>query len=316
LLTETDTAFRQQRLKAWQPILTPKTVLPIFFLVGVIFAPIGGLLLWASETVQSIKIDYTDCNSTATTELQQIPSDKVETSFSSSSSSARPQWKREVANVRPPYSNRNISNTPVCTLQFSIPNDIGPPVYLYYVMTNFYQNHRRYVRSLDTSQLRGDAISKSSIDSSACDPLRSRDDKPIYPCGLIANSMFNDTINSPVFNNEANEEDPSVFEMTNKSIAWDSDAELYKKTDYNDGDAVPPPYWLERYPNYDEGYPDLSTYEEFQVWMRTAGLPTFSKLALRNDNDVMRAGIYTMRIYDCKSMSARAILRRSFGPGS
>lgn len=35
-----------------RPILTPKTVLPIFFVVGIIFAPIGGLLLWASSTVR------------------------------------------------------------------------------------------------------------------------------------------------------------------------------------------------------------------------------------------------------------------------
>lgn len=34
-----------------RPILTPKTVLPLFFVVGVIFAPLGGLLLWASSKV-------------------------------------------------------------------------------------------------------------------------------------------------------------------------------------------------------------------------------------------------------------------------
>jgi hypothetical protein len=32
-----------------RPILTPKTVLPLFFAVGVIFAPIGALLLWANS---------------------------------------------------------------------------------------------------------------------------------------------------------------------------------------------------------------------------------------------------------------------------
>lgn len=34
-----------------RPILTPKTVLPLFFAVGIIFAPIGGLLLYASSQV-------------------------------------------------------------------------------------------------------------------------------------------------------------------------------------------------------------------------------------------------------------------------
>lgn len=34
-----------------RPILTPKSVLPLFFIVGIIFAPIGGVLLWASAQV-------------------------------------------------------------------------------------------------------------------------------------------------------------------------------------------------------------------------------------------------------------------------
>jgi hypothetical protein len=49
-----NTAFRQQRLLAYSPILTPKTVLPIFFAVGIIFGPIGGLLLYASSEVRHI----------------------------------------------------------------------------------------------------------------------------------------------------------------------------------------------------------------------------------------------------------------------
>merc|ERR1712169_163124 len=65
-----NTAFRQQRLKAWQPILTPKTVLPIFFAIGIIFAPIGGLLLWASASVQELVIDYTDCNTTVEKDIE------------------------------------------------------------------------------------------------------------------------------------------------------------------------------------------------------------------------------------------------------
>lgn len=36
-----------------RPILTPKTVLPIFFATGIIFALIGGLLLWASASVRA-----------------------------------------------------------------------------------------------------------------------------------------------------------------------------------------------------------------------------------------------------------------------
>ncbi|KAK4936783.1 alkylphosphocholine resistance protein lem3 [Elasticomyces elasticus] len=296
-----NTAFRQQRLKAWQPILTPKTVLPIFFAIGIIFAPIGGLLLWASASVQELVIDYTNCNSSATSDFTAIPDSKISSSFKSSNSSVKPQWRKTLNTTTPPYS-VPLDNTAVCTLQFSIPNDIGPPVYLYYRLTNFYQNHRRYVKSLDTDQLKGTASSNDTIGGSACNPLQlDHNGKAYYPCGLIANSIFNDTINSPVAVNSAGGQTSQQYRMTNESIAWSSDAQLYKKTAYTTDQVSPPPNWAVRYP---DGYteenpiPDLSKYEEFQVWMRTAGLPTFSKLALRNDNETMTAGIYQMDIYD------------------
>lgn len=56
LNTFVDTAFKQQRLKAWQPLLTPKTVLPTLFVAGIIFAPLGGLFLYESDTVNVIQI--------------------------------------------------------------------------------------------------------------------------------------------------------------------------------------------------------------------------------------------------------------------
>ncbi|EXJ69727.1 uncharacterized protein A1O5_06798 [Cladophialophora psammophila CBS 110553] len=296
-----NTAFRQQRLKAWQPILTPKTVLPLFFAVGIIFAPLGGLLLWASASVQELRIDYTDCISTAGNDFTQIPEAKVHSSFKNSNNTVRAQWKQETRRTTPPFS-VPIDDTAVCTLQFSIPNDIGPPVYLYYRLTNFYQNHRRYVKSLDTDQLKGQALSNHTISNSACNPLKlNHEGKAYYPCGLIANSIFNDTLNSPRLVNAAGgNAPPQNYTMTNRNIAWGSDASLYRKTKYTNDQVAPPPNWIKRYPNYTDEHPipDLSQYEEFQVWMRTAGLPTFSKLALRNDNETMTAGIYQMDIYD------------------
>lgn len=41
-----------------RPILTPKTVLPLFFAIGIIFGPIGGALLYASALVRSSKMAY------------------------------------------------------------------------------------------------------------------------------------------------------------------------------------------------------------------------------------------------------------------
>lgn len=46
-----DTAFRQQRLPAWRPILTPQNVIPILFAIGVFFIPLGVLFLISSAGV-------------------------------------------------------------------------------------------------------------------------------------------------------------------------------------------------------------------------------------------------------------------------
>lgn len=78
-----------------------------------------------------------------------------------------------------------------CYIQFDIPVDLDPTVLFYYKLSNFYQNHRRYVKSLDSDQLKGKHVSASSIKGGDCKPLDVVGDKAIYPCGLIANSYFN-----------------------------------------------------------------------------------------------------------------------------
>lgn len=62
LFIVTDSAFKQQRLPAWQPILTAGTVLPTFFVIGIAFIPVGIGLLYFSEEVKEQVVDYTYCN--------------------------------------------------------------------------------------------------------------------------------------------------------------------------------------------------------------------------------------------------------------
>jgi len=304
-----NTAFRQQRLKAWQPILTPKTVLPLLFGVGVIFAPIGGLLLYASSKVQEISIDYSKCTvvapncTDAGTEFSPIPTSDFSMSFRNKvDEDQQPTWCQDTQYIS--YGGTTNVTTPVCKIQFYVPEKLEAPVLLYYQLTNFYQNHRRYVKSFDAGQLNGEYRDNSTIDGSDCEPLQlGEDGKAYYPCGLIANSIFNDTIFSPLALNWPGKTENYTYEMKNTSIAWGADKELYKTLDLKDypyGSVVPPMYWRERYPVYNETfpYPDLHTDEAFQVWMRTAGLPTFSKLARRNDNLTMEAGRYQVDVYD------------------
>ena len=63
-------------------------------------------------------------------------------------------------------------------------------VYMYYGLTNFYQNHRRYVKSRDDNQLLGKLNPKYvSYDCMPYD-YTTNEKKPIAPCGAIANSLF------------------------------------------------------------------------------------------------------------------------------
>jgi hypothetical protein len=55
-----DTAFRQQRLKAWQPLLTPGPVIIAFVVIGVIFIPVGVILLITSNNVRCLKTKNRD----------------------------------------------------------------------------------------------------------------------------------------------------------------------------------------------------------------------------------------------------------------
>lgn len=65
------------------------------------------------------------------------------------------------------------------------------PVFLYYRLTEFYQNHRQYIKNFDAAQLLGDVVAAGTLDTS-CAPLAFNPaGKVIFPCGLIANSMFN-----------------------------------------------------------------------------------------------------------------------------
>ncbi|KAJ5693327.1 Meiotically protein [Penicillium macrosclerotiorum] len=285
-----NTAFRQQRLKAWQPILTPKSVLPLFFIVGVLFAPIGGVLIWASSTVQEIVIDYTDCSSDAPNNTRTYIPDRVSATFKSTTDvKDQVSWRR--------WYNATDDST-VCSLIFEIPESMGPPVYMYYRLTNFYQNHRRYVQSLDLDQLKGTAVPNGTISGGTCSPLEtdSATGKAYYPCGLIANSLFNDTIGNP-YNLDSN--DAKEYNMTKQGIAWSSDKALIKQTKYSKYDVVPPRNWKKYNGTYEKtGIPNLNEDEDFMVWMRTAGLPSFSKLSRRNDDTALTPGRYQVNITD------------------
>lgn len=244
-------AFKQQRLSAWQPILTAGTVLPTFFVIGLAFVPIGIGLLVSSNEVQEFQFDYTDC-------------------------------KEKGRNVTcASVIENDIKKTCVCLERITLPEDFKSEVYVYYGLTNFYQNHRRYVKSRDDTQLLGKPL-QTNLD---CEPFAQdpKTGKPIAPCGAIANSIFNDTLTLKYRHKQEQNgiEDPTVVKMLFDKIAWPTDRRVKFRNPpgMNFNGTAKPPNWplpVEEVGGFEN--------ESLIVWMRTAALPTFRKLYGRVDH--------------------------------
>ncbi|KAL2134293.1 hypothetical protein VTI74DRAFT_550 [Chaetomium olivicolor] len=298
-----NTAFRQQRMRAWQCVLTPKLIVTIFSVLAAIYLGFGAYLTYLAHTVRDIRIDYTDCNATAPNEFGPMPDKYITAHFAKTDSSFDPykaDWMKEEREVQ--VANYTATRS-FCRVRFNIPEDLKPTISFFYNLENFYQNHRRYVNSFNAKQLLGDAVDGRTINDSTCDPITHDplgSGKIVYPCGLVANSIFNDTFSPPVLltvpdSNESNR----TYPMSTKGIAWPGMKDLYGETKYSLDQIVPPPNWYER---YKYGYtkenppPNLKEDEGFQNWMMLAAVPNFFKLYQKNDNDVMLAGKYEVDI--------------------
>ncbi len=241
--------FTQQELPACKPLLVPKLVVITFMFIGVLFIPLGAICLQASSTVVEASQRYDDVCMPAGSNNGERDALMLQTNGAGTT----------------------------CSVDFTITEKMKSPVYVYYELHNFYQNHRRYVKSRSDEQIRGDAAGAQSV----CEPkvMTGEDGAKVEvsPCGLIAWSYFNDT-----YTFRKNGEALAVSE---KGIAWSSD----RKEKFGNQNAT----------NFNLGTPELKKYrgggtivgplnedEHFIVWMRTSALPTFRKLYAKIEEDL------------------------------
>lgn len=305
-----NTPFKQQKLKAWQPILTPNWVIGTFAIVGLIFLPVGILLNHESDNVVEYSIQYDGDELVSSSNIV----DQGNGCYLGNESE----------------SNSFDVDVHGCRITFQIEKEMKAPIYLYYQLDNFYQNHRRYVQSRSDAQLRGDALASTSdcsplttsgtgvykYNSTAETPIGNNDtDYTLMPCGLIANSLFNDifwvnklvTNGNTYYQNDTFEGNTLVNLVNQTGIAWKSDVDTkFKNVDLNkltDPDNTMLIWQNPRYryiiPMYNGQAPIANKTawttpapahgvqdEHFIVWMRTAGLPSFRKLYGRIDVDL------------------------------
>uniref|UniRef100_A0A8C1SUK4 Cell cycle control protein n=1 Tax=Cyprinus carpio TaxID=7962 RepID=A0A8C1SUK4_CYPCA len=226
-----NTAFKQQRLPAWQPILTAGTVLPAFFMIGLIFIPIGIGLLVTSNNIKEFEIDYTGV-------------DMFSPCFNCSQSYS---W--------------NSTSACTCSVPFTLDQPFERIAY------NFVQ------------------VFVLQNPSKECEPYRTSDKKSIAPCGAIANSLFNDTLE--LFYIHPNGSRIAIH-LVKTGIAWWTDKHVkFRNPGENNNnlsivfqDTSKPVNWRKPVYELDPSDPDNNGFinEDFIVWMRTAALPTFRKL--------------------------------------
>lgn len=269
-----DSKFKQQALPAWQPILTAGTVLPTFFVIGVAFIPIGVGLMYFSNQVHEYTVDYTQCLDPNT---------------------QRPCHETIQEYVQGAGDLGLVPKACKCQVELNDTEKIGTvnwegSVFIYYGLTNFYQNHRRYVKSRDDKQLYGDLTSTDED----CKPFLTppnQTDKLYAPSGAIANSLFNDTIVLQYQDPEDQSQVWTKVDVTGIGIAWESDKQYKFQNPGGNGqtmeelkeqfkNTVKPMDWQKNIWELDPDHPENNGFqnEDLIVWMRTAALPNFRKL--------------------------------------
>ncbi|XP_042630496.1 LOW QUALITY PROTEIN: cell cycle control protein 50B-like [Cyprinus carpio] len=270
-----NTAFTQQRLPAWQPILSAGIVIPGFLIIGLAFIGIGIGLFLTSQTIQVQEMDYTGVEKDSPCFRCTIPS--------------------------------NLNCT--CEVTFSLSTLFTGPVFFYYGLSNYYQNFRRYGVSKDYNQLTGDTrYFKSRSPEEDCSPYRmDSNNNPIVPCGAIANSIFNDTFELYQIINGTKKQVP----LDGRGISWWTDYNIkYRNPSLVNGSlakafdgTVKPINWPRPAYELDLTDPNNNGFlnQDFLVWMRRAALPQFRKLYRRiTDGDYaagLPAGNYSLTVH-------------------
>jgi len=210
---------------------------------------------------------------------------------------------------------------------------MAPPIYMYYKLSNFYQNHRRYVKSRSDAQLRGvEGLAPSDIEADCTDVhVHGVEGGPdnvsnvVSPCGLVSWSVFNDSF--ALSKKGVGGAKGAAVAATSSGIAWESDTKFkFRNSPEGSTGQFFPPFAYERQAGCDalsgalKGECDAYMAacataeckavglcfprsghcvedEHFMVWMRTAGLPSFRKLYAKID-ETLPKGEYEVEVYN------------------
>ncbi|XP_053673796.1 cell cycle control protein 50A-like [Anopheles nili] len=227
---------------------------PVLIAFGIIFICIGSVLLHVSLDTPEFSLDYTHCVA---------HQDHLNRSCAEILS-----WQH--------------GGTCECIVEITLEQHFPRDVFFYYGLENFHQNHRMFVRSRDDGQLRGN-IDKDP--SPYCDPYRytehNNQTRPVAPCGLIANAIFNDSFSLHQLPSRR------LVPLVGGGSVWAHERELKFRNppDVDLREALEahnisrPPSWSRELWELDPANPENNGFqnEDLINWMRSAALPSFQR---------------------------------------
>ncbi|KAG0617230.1 hypothetical protein M758_5G175000 [Ceratodon purpureus] len=269
------TKFSQQELSACKPLLTPMCIVFVYIAIGVACIPVGIITLQASLSVVELKFRYdTICVMKYATATNPMLTDEAKSEFMQD------------------YNKRKN-----CTISIDVTKYMKQPIYIYYQLGNYFQNHRRYVKSMSERQLQG--LPPSKVDLNNCKPQDMVGGRVIVPCGMVAWSLFNDTFD--ISTNAFYTEEGTLF-VNKTAISWKSDREerfnntIFPSSNFVNNNRTTVVNASQIGGSYLNNSQPLSMDENLIVWMRIAALPTFRKLYGRIETDLHPGTTLTFNI--------------------
>jgi len=133
------------------------------------------------------------------------------------------------------YTDITIDRHGVGTFDIKVDRDMEPPIWVYYELDGFHQNHRRYIKSRSNTQLREGTGTPKILeeDIPECEPWVTTGERVNYPCGVVARSVFNDTYVLRVRNSEGDAWRKLPLDSRAKTIAWPADVNHGKFSNLN-----------------------------------------------------------------------------------
>lgn len=183
-----DSRWTQQQLPMWQPMLTLNWAIVWCFVVAATSIALGVAIVATSSFLTTLRVTYDD---------------------GGSGEAIATQMDGTVADVgKCILTTKNDANSfhadHTCFVTFTLPNNVTAPLYVFYELDNVFQHHRRFVSSIDRTQFTGEWTPAVAL--TACAPLETMKSKrciagacdsdsktrALFPCGIVANTMFND----------------------------------------------------------------------------------------------------------------------------